>query len=658
MDIKDGDEMDDKRLRIKFYSIDDWSLGHSMNEALLLLADYDENAVCCDVNDAIELYNIYQCSATDLKPSNWTDDEHSKFKDLAEKLKKAVARFFSSLNDVSFLGYYSKVEAAYFADFWLLFEHYKAYNKISPDIFSSAIGNAHIPLRYVLHNKNTVQKYGQILANAMMSNAENATILLSPHIENLSKDEPKTFFPIELTPELKEKLVCDYIGLEFANSNYLKLIAQFKGTDELVMGDKTKLAAKRKYEAENKTFFENHTGFTFGVEIAFSDEQHEEKTMRYDTDKRVTFLSYSSTWLKENLDYPTLLNNFIYLFEYTDHFFRSGFPSHPTRREGFYELIHVRGKNDYNTIGMDYKVSHMMFDAQMVMYYRWLLKSEIKLEEIFKWFFEEYLQSEFGAHGFTMSIPSATTTYLEKCKLLASEIDGVLKQFSFFVEDGHIDRELLEITSKPLLFNAIPSFCGQKYIYAKSNTIKNCMALLFSTQSRLSHFQDAEIGDYDNFASICSGHALAIDIIKPHQKPYFDYLLETDCVTVDDGQIYLNREKVGLLRDLYYNQVTCINYLPSHKPLFTSLENSDDICIESSLFSKPEQDYLDYVLSNKKFGNNLELRNRYIHSTHTLLEGDHQRDYIQFLKIMVLIIIKINEEFCLRETLASQESNS
>ena len=133
-------------MKIKFYSIDDLSLGHNMNEALLLLADYDENSICRDVNDAIEFYNIYQCSATDLKPSNWSDDEHSNFKVLAEKLKKAVARFFSSLNDTSFMGHYSAVEGSYFADFWVLFEHYKVYNKISPDVFSLVIDKAHIPL--------------------------------------------------------------------------------------------------------------------------------------------------------------------------------------------------------------------------------------------------------------------------------------------------------------------------------------------------------------------------------------------------------------------------------------------------------------------------------------------------------------------------------
>ena len=50
--------MDDNRVRIKFYSSGDLSLGHNINKALLLLADYDGNAVCTDANDAIEFFNI------------------------------------------------------------------------------------------------------------------------------------------------------------------------------------------------------------------------------------------------------------------------------------------------------------------------------------------------------------------------------------------------------------------------------------------------------------------------------------------------------------------------------------------------------------------------------------------------------------------------
>ena len=71
---------------------------------------------------------------------------------------------------------------------------------------------------------------------------------------------------------------------------------------------------------------------------------------------------------------------------------------------------------------------------------------------------------------------------------------------------------------------------------------------------------------------------------------------------------------------------------------------------ENTLFSKKESEYLNYFL-NSKFSNGLELRNKYAHGTHSLDEVQHQIDYFKFLEIIVLIVIKINEEFCLYDKL-------
>jgi len=184
------------------------------------------------------------------------------------------------------------------------------------------------------------------------------------------------------------------------------------------------------------------------------------------------------------------------------------------------------------------------------------------------------------------------------------------------------------------------------------------MFLLFSDQSNLSLFPEIENSSHDNFVSLCESGLLSVDAIKSFQKQHFDFLVESDYVAVDDGRISLNRKRVDLLKELFDHQVACSNYMKSYSAVFDSLEANEDILIDSSLFSIPEQDYLEYLLSNKKFGNNLELRNRYIHDTPPLLDAEHQRDYIQFLKIMVLIIIKINEEFCLRDMLINQGNAS
>ena len=67
---------------------------------------------------------------------------------------------------------------------------------------------------------------------------------------------------------------------------------------------------------------------------------------------------------------------------------------------------------------------------------------------------------------------------------------------------------------------------------------------------------------------------------------------------------------------------------------------------KGTLFSRPEQDYLNFMLNKAEFSNGFDLRNRYIHDTCTLNEEMQQQDYLELLKIMTLITIKINEELC------------
>ena len=65
------------------------------------------------------------------------------------------------------------------------------------------------------------------------------------------------------------------------------------------------------------------TLFKNGIEVSFKPnltvekyEKYEEHTLKYE---------YDSNWISENLDFPTLLNNFIYLFDFTDNNFRSSY---------------------------------------------------------------------------------------------------------------------------------------------------------------------------------------------------------------------------------------------------------------------------------------------------------------------------------------------
>lgn len=62
-----------------------------------------------------------------------------------------------------------------------------------------------------------------------------------------------------------------------------------------------------------------------------------------------------------------------------------------------------------------------------------------------------------------------------------------------------------------------------------------------------------------------------------------------------------------------------------------------------------ESDYLNYILNNK-YSNSLFLRNMYLHGTQ-LVDNEvlHKSNYMIILRLFILVIIKINDELCLKE---------
>lgn len=135
------------------------------------------------------------------------------------------------------------------------------------------------------------------------------------------------------------------------------------------------------------------------------------------------------------------------------------------------------------------------------------------------------------------------------------------------------------------------------------------------------------------------------------QKDALDQLIERGSVQIGDrGRLQINKARVILLADMYYHEVICPSYYD--ESLCQQLEHlvkTNDIYYKSTLLSKPEQDYLNYILNRSEFSNGLDLRNKYIHDTCPLDENIQSQDYMELLKVMVLIMIKINEEFCLKE---------
>jgi hypothetical protein len=574
----------------------------------------------------------------------------SNFQDRCKNIPQILGRYFSTISDANLREVCQKVDWTYATDFWQLICDYKVHQRISPEVFNQILETNENIVWLVLMHKGLTLAFGPVITEHLVHNSHTAEQLLSHFLAEHERSKP-LFFPDQFTAQMREQALWNYVNREDANPNYLQLLEQSQSSAEFSISDRLKLKARRQKEALQEKMFAGRPGLSYGVEVGFKSIPDGSVQEGYRKKDHIYAYAYSREWLEENQDYPTLLNNFIYLFEYTDLRFRCTFLSLPAELGTLERHLGVKGKKDYIT-GSYFNMKRMRTLLQMAAYRDELQRLHIQLEDIIQWFFEVYLKEEFGAEGFIYTPPSLGTTYIEKCKLLASAIDGVLKQYGLFSEDGKVDRELLEMSSNPKPFREFPSFIAKKYAYANSEEIRREMDLLFSDQSIL-HYTEKTGSEYQTLPHMLQSVEMYQEDFEHYQKDAVDWLIERGSVQIgDNGRLKINEARVALLRDMYCHEVICPSYYNGlYLQQLESLVKTEEICYESTLFSRPEQDYLNYILNKSKFSNGLDMRNKYIHDTCPLDENIQVQDYMELLKIMILIMIKINEEFCLREQL-------
>jgi len=644
--------------RVKFYSPNDFTCGYNLEKAEKVIKLFSSENEDYDVNQIIELYNIQLFFDNGGRLKRWDDSEYDALKNSVSLFWGVISRFFNKIDDANILCVLGALDSDSkdINDFWFLFNKYKRYEIVSAAIIEQLLTEHDIfHISFILKRKETACAYGDLVTNYFISNPRCAEYLIDEFLVMKELTHERSYFPKELDANKKNQVLKNYINCDTANPSYLKLMASAQNSSDLPLDDQLRLMAKEKFnsywEEKAKTSAGISYGTEYGTEVVFSQNQKDVVKLEK-LENRVLRMSYSVKWIVENIDYPTLLNNFIYLFEYVDERFRSSFISKSSQLGIFERFLGMKGVREY-PVGIYFNQMNMLHSLQMIGYCEQLEKVNIQIESIFKWFFEEYLNDEFQVEGFVFHAPTKRTTALERCKLISIEIESALKQFFIVVTNGTIERDLLEISSTPLRVKDVPSFIAEKYIYPKNDVCKKAMHLLFSDQAGLSYTEKTKEKSYQHFAELLYKEQMYVDDFYAYQNEDIDWLVQNSCLFIDkSSQVRLNTEKVGILLDLHNNEVGRLCYFasrPKEISMLKKMQADGEIEYSTSLFSLSEQRYLNFILNKADFSNGLDLRNKYLHASHSLSEKDHESDYVQLLKIMVLIIIKINEEFCLRE---------
>lgn len=639
--------MGDENTRVKFYSMTDFSASDNLVKAEEVIQSYDDTFEY-NINDIIEFYNIQLYFENEIYLNTWTEEMKSEYKSRVKDFSKVIGKYFSQIDEKTFMNVFTEIDNRYIADFWVLFEKYKLFNRLSTEFFSEILLQDKAIIQDILKCKNIVNKYEQEITSYFLDNINCVEILLLEYVIARGINKSKYYFPSIMSDDDKNQMLLRYIESERAKYNYLKIIYEGKSTKEFPISDKAKLNAKRRYEEEGEKIFATGVGIEYGTKVSFVPEL--ENTSSVNFNNGIVEASYSLEWIEENRDFPTLLNNFIYLFGFTDLQFRIQHVNKKNALGIFERVMGVKGKNEYVT-GVGFNQIQGLAMLQMVGYYNQLLRFDIRLEQILKWFFECYLKEEFHIDGFYLNLPSAESTFLEKCRTIVSEIDSVLKQYKLFVEEKCIDSELLQLSSEHIFMRNIPSVIDAKYVYAKGSNFNRASYLLFSDQSKLVYIMERKKGYGTLFKMLSSEFIFKADFLQ-YQSNDIEWLEKEGYVYCDENGYMRNETKrVTLLKQLYDQEVLCRSYIEHNfKDELDWLLKKDMIELESSLLSRVEQDYFNYLLNKSEYSNGLDLRNKYVHGTQTMEEGEQEQHYYIFLRVLVLLVIKINEEFCLSDT--------
>lgn len=637
--------------KVVFYSKEDLASEFYLQKGERILRT-DIKSTYTDINEVLELYNLKKYIDCSLYLKSWSQDDIANFKKKATEYGKVVGKFMNTLDYDNIEYLYENIIDEYTHSFWELVNNQHRYKCISKHSFVAIIAKEPYLIHEILTHNKLVEYYSKEIRNFLLSYSKSAEILLSIYEELHDFKKDKRILPTCLTINDKEKIISEYLDSDDVNYNYLELILNAKRRSDFIISDKTRLKAKRLHKSKTDMFFSDNKGITYGASITFNKTETSIKSCRIDGN--IFHYSYNLDYIEKINDLYMLYRNFQILFEYVDDYNRITLVRKIREMDIFETQIGVRSQNEYS-FGIVFSLSEMISNIQILGYSKMLTESNISLESILHFVFTSAFQAKYDfANNARFSAPTATSSYFEKVRLIAPEFESILKQYKLYVEeDKVIDFELLQISSAPSAIKDIPSLNKNKYIYFNEGNkqILGCYNLIFSDQTTLTYIEPFKNKRYHSFFDLLANEdgKVKYSDYAEYQRIQLQYLMDNGFISVDKNDVIqvINYVRLLILKDLYDNEVASYYHYPTYfQEEVMKMKNENIVDLESSLFSKPEQSYFNYILNKSEFTNSLDLRNSYLHGTQANPDEKekHKYAYFIYLKLLFLTMLKIEDD--------------
>ncbi|WP_423217231.1 hypothetical protein [Streptococcus equinus] len=567
--------------------------------------------------------------------------KESRFKEFKHLMKQFYVDIFKNLSDSFFEIDYDDVNIMYRNSFWkLLFECNKV-NENDEERFSTYVNKYDIQLIHLSCIDEIVKLFPVVVKNNFLDYPQNIEFFINHQSGKYIDSRTGLFIKINLTNEEVNNLARKYCEGDLANPNYLEAIFNYKKTSRYYFEDEVKLSSKRKSESIWKDHFKNHLGVSYSLGVSIAPIENEQ-LFSYENYGLTSKIVINKNVLDEYHDFSTLLNNYIYFFNFFS--YDTGLPWLVLNSDtfNFYELFSLKSNADYSGYDKNLKMScSLIFHA----YFDYLKNNKIDLEEIIEWYFNTYIVEELGIEGFRFNSSNKVSSYYERSKSIISEMDSILNQFELFEKNREIDFELLSIKSKPTSYDNLKSFKKHKFLKLKTNSeTSRLMLMLFSDQSHLAYtLSNEEFHPFFRLVEI----GVNISDFNDYQQKDIWYLIERNIIEiVDDAIKFKNIREIKILYMLWKTGTFCLFYkLESDLVVAQNLVEKNFCEYTSKVFSEPEINYLSFILDDKKYGNGPKIRNKFVHGKFSNLdEKKYLEYYLELLQIAIFYVIRINDE--------------
>ena len=151
--------------RVKFYSNSDMTTAYNFNKAIEVSKSITDKDYT--INEILEFYNILKIFNPEyLKYQN--EDIRDNCIKTSKQINKMIGKFCYNIDENNIEEYLNDVEFNYVEDFFEIIDKYKIYERISKEKISDLLDKKTSYLYIILHNKNVVFVYDEIIREKLL----------------------------------------------------------------------------------------------------------------------------------------------------------------------------------------------------------------------------------------------------------------------------------------------------------------------------------------------------------------------------------------------------------------------------------------------------------------------------------------------------------